>query len=80
MARYRGRMVIEPKTSDNAPINVDYLPFDVLYALTDYDGTTPGRLGMTFCPGKVDEHSPHGNVWRRDLEQDLRRMVKVCWS
>ena len=51
----------EEKTSDSHPIRVDFLPPEAL--------KLPGRLGMTFAPGKKVE-----GRWERDLETDLRRL------
>lgn len=51
-------------TSDKHPIRVDFLPHDVL--------PLPGRLGMTFAPGKciIGSHAH----WQRNLSQDLSRL------
>lgn len=46
------------KTSGSHPLRIDELP------------AGEGRLGLTFCPGKVDPHS-HNGPWARDLEADL---------
>ena len=48
------------QTSEDSPIRVDFLP----------DGVTslPGRVGLTFAPGKKDWH------WDRCLEADLTRL------
>ena len=51
----------EEKTSESHPIRVDFLPPEAL--------KLPGRLGMTFAPGKKVE-----GRWERDLETDLRRL------
>jgi ADP-ribosylglycohydrolase/protein-tyrosine phosphatase len=51
------------RTSDTHPIDVAWLPVG-----------GPGRVGMTFAPGK---HAPSrsGDPWRRDLRRDLDRLV-----
>ena len=51
----------EEKTSESHPIRVDFLPPEAL--------KQPGRLGITFAPGKKVE-----GRWERDLEIDLRRL------
>ncbi len=51
-------------TSENDPIRVDFLAYDVL--------PLPGRLGMTFAPGKCNV-GMHAD-WQRNLEQDLTRL------
>lgn len=51
-------------TSENDPIRVDFLPHDVL--------PLPGRLGMTFAPGKCNV-GMHAD-WQRNLKQDLTRL------
>ena len=48
-------------TSESHPIRVDFLPPEAL--------KLPGRLGMTFAPGKKVE-----GRWERDLETDLQRL------
>lgn len=50
------------RTSDTDPIRVDFLP--------PWDLDLPGRLGLTFAPGKKD----HEFLWDRDLDADLRRL------
>ena len=35
---------------------------------------TGGRIGLTFCPGKCDDHAMTGS-WSRDLDIDLRAIV-----
>ncbi len=50
------------KTSETDPIRVDFLaPADV---------GLPGRIGLTFAPGKKDRFGP----WDRDLDADLQRL------
>jgi len=49
-----------PRTSSTHPLRIDMLD------LPD----VPGRIGMTFCPGKKDPFAMSGH-WDRDLEQDL---------
>jgi protein-tyrosine phosphatase len=50
------------RTSDTDPIRVDFL--------TQVDLDLPGRIGLTFAPGKKD-YEWH---WDRDLDVDLRRL------
>jgi len=54
------------RTSKTDPIRVDFLPADT--------GLGPGRLGMTFAPGKKAP-GVAGN-WERDLDADLERLVR----
>jgi len=54
----------EEKTSESHPIRVDFLPQQAL--------ELPGRLGLTFAPGKKT-HETDGR-WERDLETDLQRL------
>lgn len=51
-------------TSESDPIQVDFLPQAVL--------SLPGRLGMTFAPGK--RNVGMRAIWKRDLEMDLTRI------
>ncbi|HEX8551525.1 MAG TPA: cyclin-dependent kinase inhibitor 3 family protein [Abditibacteriaceae bacterium] len=53
------------KTSLTHPIRVDFID--------DADLPMPGRLGMTFAPGKCQLNAISG-VWQRDLELDLTRL------
>ena len=55
------------KTSETDPIRVDFLPVDAV--------TLPGRIGMTFAPGKRDT-GQYGR-WHRDRNADLRRLREV---
>lgn len=49
------------KTSKTHPLRIDWVePFDV-----------PGRIGMTFCPGKIQKNSMSGGDWNRDQITDL---------
>jgi protein-tyrosine phosphatase len=57
----KGLMGEHEKTSESDPIRVDFLPPETL--------ELPGRLGITFAPGKKIE-----GQWERDLETDLRRL------
>lgn len=52
------------RTSDTHPIRVDFVPSDRL--------GVPGRLGMTFAPGK--QNLGMTGLWMRDLERDLERL------
>ncbi len=54
-------------TSASAPIRVDFVPQATL--------GTPGRLGMTFAPGKKDRGMYA--TWDRDLGADLARLRDV---
>ena len=54
----------EEKTSESHPIRVDLLPSEEI--------KLPGRLGLTFSPGK--RTSETGGRWARDLETDLERL------
>lgn len=54
-------------TSTTHPIRVDFLPRHLLGA--------PGRIGMTFAPGKKDRGQ--SGLWDRDLDADLARLVDV---
>lgn len=50
------------RTSQSSPLRIDEISFP--------DGH--GRLGLTLCPGKVDQN---GELrWERDLNADLRRV------
>ena len=51
-------------TSDSHPIRVDFLDGAVV--------APPGRLGMTFAPGK--RHNGRTALWERDLPKDLARL------
>ncbi len=54
-----------PKTSITHPLRVDFV-----------DVPAPGRLGMTFAPGKV-QHDAQSGVWHRDLDADLQRLHSI---
>ena len=54
----------EEKTSESHPIRVDFLPQQAL--------ELPGRLGLTFAPGKKTDETD--GRWERDLETDLQRL------
>ena len=54
----------EEKTSASHPIRVDFLPQEAL--------ELPGRLGLTFAPGKKTDETD--GRWERDLETDLQRL------
>ncbi len=66
----RGRDVVEPLvnklTKSGNPIRVDWVDLKKVPGLAG----SPGRLGMTFLPGKHDEGSAGRH--RRDLERDAR--------
>jgi protein-tyrosine phosphatase len=54
------------RTSESDPIRVDFLAAEALPG--------PGRLGMTFAPGKK-AHGIAGR-WERDLDADLERLIR----
>jgi protein-tyrosine phosphatase len=56
-----------PRTSVTHPLQVPFLPADVL--------RLPGRIGLTFAPGK--HQLGMTGRWERDLETDLRRLREV---
>ena len=70
LARMRGRDIVDPLiaqlTKSEDPIRVNWVDLKNVPGLT----TWPGRLGMTFLPGKHD--TGHAGVHRRDLERDVR--------
>jgi protein-tyrosine phosphatase len=53
-----------PKTSTTHPLRIDTLPVP----------SVPGRLGLTFCPGKKGD-ALYGGAWDRDLQLDLARII-----
>jgi protein-tyrosine phosphatase len=55
----------EIRTSLTHPIRVDFVEHDVM--------ALPGRLGLTFAPGKKQRYAQTGS-WDRDLETDLRAL------
>lgn len=59
---------MEPRTSDDVPIRVDFLPDDAL-GLPEGSGT----LGMTFAPGMKDWG------WDRDMKADMQ-CLRECWK
>lgn len=52
-------------TSDTHPIRVDFVAADKV--------PLPGRIGLTFAPGKKQKHGFSG-FWDRDLGRDLARL------
>jgi ADP-ribosyl-[dinitrogen reductase] hydrolase len=54
------------RTSSTHPIRVDWLTM-----------TTPGKVGLTFAPGKHAGSKGPGGRWERNLELDLDRLVAV---
>ncbi|MBW2458596.1 MAG: dual specificity protein phosphatase family protein [Deltaproteobacteria bacterium] len=58
-------MTPKPKTSQTDPIRVDFVSPDVV--------PPPGRIGLTFAPGKQDPAARAG-AWDRDLSADLQRL------
>ena len=59
-------MIRAVRTSQSDPIRVDFLPAD--------ERLGPGRLGMTFAPGK--KAPGIAGQWERDLDADLERLVR----
>lgn len=55
----------KPKTSETDPIRVDFVAPDVV--------PPPGRIGLTFAPGKQDPAARTG-AWDRDLSADLQHL------
>lgn len=53
-----------PRTSNNFPIGVDFLPAKIL--------PFAGKIGMTFAPGK--SHQGMHLLWERSLTHDLDRL------
>lgn len=51
------------------PIRVAFVPED--------SGDRPGRLGLTFAPGKRAPAQFMGGTWARDLDLDLQRLIEV---
>lgn len=54
---------VEIRTSTTHPIRVDWLPVSL-----------PGRIGLTFAPGKKSWSKYTGGRWERDLDADLQRL------
>lgn len=52
------------RTSESHPIRVDEVPIEGV----------PGKLGLTFAPGKRGPRGFGDGVWQRDLDQDLARL------
>ena len=50
------------------PIRVAFVPED--------SGDRPGRLGLTFAPGKRAPAQFMGGTWARDLDVDLQRLIE----
>lgn len=48
-------------------------PIEVFWVEAAAHGT-PGRLGLTFAPGKHGPANAVGGAWRRDLDLDLERL------
>lgn len=57
--------MIVARTSTTHPLRVDFVD--------TVDLKLPGRLGLTFAPGKKQRHAQTGS-WDRDLETDLRAL------
>ena len=58
----RGATAMDARTTQSHPLQIDTL-----------GPVGRGRLGLTFCPGKVDPHAQTG-AWDRDLDTDLRTL------
>jgi protein-tyrosine phosphatase len=57
---------------DEGPLRVDWLEAATL------DDGRPGRLGLTFLPGKHGASFRYpGRVYRRDLDEDLRSLAQA---
>lgn len=80
LAGMRGREIVDPlidrlleangwRTSSSHPLRVDWVDLETVPGLRG----APGRLGMTFLPGK-EYISPWSGAWWRDLERDLARL------
>ena len=54
----------ETRTSDNNPIEVDFIDPELL--------NSSGRIAMSIAPGKITEDSQY--IWERDLDIDLKRL------
>ena len=54
------------RTSVTHPIRVDWLGLQ----------TTPGKVGLTFAPGKRSHSKYSGGQWHRDLDTDLDALVQ----
>ncbi len=59
--------MVKVRTSVSHPIRVDFLPPDV--------APFPGRIGMTFAPGKYQPEGATGR-WERDLSIDARELAE----
>ena len=57
--------MVGARTSTTHPLRVDFVD--------TADLKLPGRLGLTFAPGKKQRHAQTGS-WDRDLEIDLRAL------
>ena len=60
----------EPVTSDNAPLEVDYLP----------DIGLKGTLGMTLLPGRTSRGFASVPLYRRDVKADLARLRHTFYT
>ena len=54
------------KTSDTHPLSVTWI-----------DESLPGKVGLTFAPGKHCRGAYAGGTWKRDLRKDLDRLAEV---
>lgn len=59
-------IVYKRRTSKTDPIRIDWVPLDA-----------PGRLGMTFAPGKRGLSFQSATEWRRTLRDDLAAIRRV---
>lgn len=64
-SRFKGDKMnqTEIKTSESHPLRIDWVSAEDSW----------GRVGMSFCPGKVQQHALSG-TWQRDIHLDVRRI------
>lgn len=53
------------RTSETHPLRIDWIE----------EMPAHGRIGMTFCPGKVQDHAMTG-AWQRNLKFDMERLAR----
>jgi len=58
-------------TSESSPLRVADIPLRP---------ARPGRVGLTLCPGKHQDHAASGVHWRRDLALDLDKIRDEGWT
>ena len=54
------------RTSETHPLRIDWI----------VDAPANGRIGMTFCPGKIQDFAMTGR-WQRDLAVDMGRLASL---